>query len=160
MRVLMTVKAAAVFAPQIDANRVAQQIPPFRRVEPAFQRPVRPRFVTWLVAASLAVVVAGGGSVLLTRGPSESAKPSVAANQPQPARTTTVATVDRPVRVPAATASNATGQPSLALAADVDGLSDGSLVQLMTDMTGFDGLPAAEPEPMLAVDSADVAGQD
>jgi hypothetical protein len=39
-------------------------------------------------------------------------------------------------------------------------LSDGSLVQLMDDMTAFDGLPAAEPEPMLTVDSGDGSGQD
>src|SRR3954469_2484072 len=64
MRVLGMVSGAAVFVPQIDANRIAQQIPPYRRIEPAFERPVRPRFVSWLVAAALAIVVAGGGSVL------------------------------------------------------------------------------------------------
>src|SRR6476619_6487408 len=67
LRVLTMVKAAAVFTPQIDANRVVEQIPPYRRIEPAFERPARPRVVSWLVAAALLVMVAGGGSVLMTR---------------------------------------------------------------------------------------------
>ncbi|MEA2765992.1 MAG: hypothetical protein QOK07_2396, partial [Gemmatimonadaceae bacterium] len=48
-------------------------------------------------------------------------------------------------------------QPShthaLALAADVDGLSDGNLVQLMNDMNRFDALPATESDPVISVDS-------
>jgi hypothetical protein len=44
---------------------------------------------------------------------------------------------------------------ALALAADADGLSDGSLVQLMNDMDGFDALPGSEPDPVISVDSGD-----
>jgi len=48
------------------------------------------------------------------------------------------------------------GQPrALALAADVDGLSDGGLVQLMNEMDRFDALPTAEPDPVISVDSGD-----
>jgi anti-sigma factor RsiW len=160
LRVLAKVRSAAVFAPRIDANRVVEQIPPYRRIEPAFERPVRPRLVTWLVAASLAVVVAGGGSVLMTRGPSQSETPSVAASIPQQAVQTAVANVDSPARVAPPVTDDVSGEHSLALAGDMDGLSDGGLVQLMSEMKEFDGLPAAEPEPVFAVDTADVAGQD
>jgi len=47
--------------------------------------------------------------------------------------------------------------PTLALAssADLSSLSDDYLVQLMDDMGNFDALPAAEPEPVIAVDTGD-----
>jgi hypothetical protein len=44
---------------------------------------------------------------------------------------------------------------TFALASDVASLSDGDLVQLMNDMDDFDALPAAEPDPVIAVDSGD-----
>ncbi|HUR00615.1 MAG TPA: zf-HC2 domain-containing protein [Gemmatimonadaceae bacterium] len=160
LRILAAVKDAAVFAPEIDANRVVDQIPPYSRIEPAFERPVRPRAVTWLVAAALAVVVAAGGSVLMTRGPSQPTTPSIAATVPQSAVPAVVATIDSQVGVPAPTTTNVDAQHSLALAGDMDGLSDGGLEQLMTEMNEFDGLPATEPEPVLTVDTVDVAGQD
>jgi anti-sigma factor RsiW len=160
MRVLTTVKSAAVFAPPIDANHVVEQIAPYRRIEPAFERPARPRLVTWLVAASLAVVVAGGGSVLMTRGPSQPETRSVATNVPQSAVQPAVVIVDSPVLVPAPPTVDVGAEHSLALAGEVDGLSDGGLVRLMSEMKNFDALPSAEPEPVFAVDTADLAGQD
>src|SRR5712671_2382539 len=62
--VLRIVKGAAVFAPSIDVDRVVRQIPPYHTVIPAIEQPARTsRLVTWLVAGSLALVVAGGGSI-------------------------------------------------------------------------------------------------
>ena len=55
------------------------------------------------------------------------------------------------------------GEPTtaaIALASGVEELSDGGLVQLMTEMNDFDALPATEPEPVLAVDSTDGFNQD
>src|ERR1700693_2241488 len=63
--VLRTVKSAAIFAPSIDVDRVVRQIPPYRTIVPAIERPASTRVVSWLVAASLALVVLGGGSVLM-----------------------------------------------------------------------------------------------
>src|SRR5206468_11205965 len=51
--------------------------------------------------------------------------------------------------------SAASRPQSLALASDVDDLSDGNLVQLMNDMDQFDALPPTEAEPVIAVDSGD-----
>ena len=65
LEVLRTVKSAAVFIPPIDVDRVVRQIPPYRVIVPAAQAPARTRVVSWLVAASLAVVVLGGGSLLM-----------------------------------------------------------------------------------------------
>src|SRR5882672_3180351 len=66
--VLRIVKGAAVFAPFIDVDRVVRQIPPYATIVPGVEQPARgPRLVTWLVAASLALAVVGGGSVLVTR---------------------------------------------------------------------------------------------
>src|ERR1700680_3000030 len=65
--VLRTVKSAAVFAPSIDVDRVVRQIPPYRACVPGVEAPARTRVASWLVAATLALLVVGGGSVLMTR---------------------------------------------------------------------------------------------
>ncbi|HMI46752.1 MAG TPA: zf-HC2 domain-containing protein, partial [Gemmatimonadaceae bacterium] len=65
--VLRTVKTAAVFAPRIDVDRVVRQIPPYRTILPVTERPVRTRAVSWLVAATMAIVVIGGGSLVLMK---------------------------------------------------------------------------------------------
>lgn len=134
LRVLRTVHSAAVFAPAIDVDRVVRQIPPYQRIVPAAELPARPRLVSWLVAASLAVTVVGVGSLLVTR------------------QDATLA--------PAAAVAVAPRTPALALAADVDGLSDGNLVQLMNEMNRFDALPGAEADPVIPVDTGDNIEQD
>ena len=163
LEVLRTVKSAAVFAPAIDVDRVVRQIPPYQPIVPAIERPARTRAVSWLVAASLAIVVVGGGSLLLMRPPA--ARPVATYRSPDsgPASPAT------PI-VPSQTGTPNTNRPttvdgtpparSLALAADVDGLSDGSLVQLMDEMTSFDALPATEPEAVISVDSSYNLDQD
>jgi anti-sigma factor RsiW len=130
LRVLRAVHSAAVFAPEIDVDRVVRQIPPYQRIVPATELPARtqPRLVSWLVAATLAITVVGVGSMLVTK--------------PEAAVAPTVVAV-------------ATRAPALALGADVDGLSDGNLVQLMNDMNRFDALPATELDPVIPVDTGD-----
>jgi anti-sigma factor RsiW len=158
--VLRTVKSAAVFAPVIDVNRVVGQIPPYRAIVPAIERPARTRVVSWLVAASLALVVLGGGSVLLqspgsptSNSPGNQQLPNGIAQGPE----TIKPTAGEPA-VGSRTAVQQSIAPhphALALAADADGLSDGGLVQLMNDMDGFDALPGSEPDPVISVDSGD-----
>lgn len=163
LEVLRTVKSAAVFIPAIDVDRVVRQIPPYRAIVPAREVPARSRAVAWLVAASLVLVVAGGGSVLLQkrteqrmvtieghRGlpPSEQGKDSlgpvvVRGGVPLQSRVNI-----EPPRTHA-----------LALAAGVDGLSDKNLRQLMNDMNSFDALPATEPGPVISVDAGDSLDQ-
>jgi hypothetical protein len=166
--VLRTVKNAAIFAPTIDVDRVVRQIPPYQPIIPATERPelpatergARSRLVSWAVAASLAAVVVVGGSILVQsngsptpNSPQSGPATIQVANTPEPANSSPAASVVVPkvgVAVSAAPHTHA-----LALAADADGLSDGSLVQLMNDMDGFDALPAAEPDPIISVDSGD-----
>ena len=158
--VLRTVKSAAIFAPSIDVDGVVRQIPPYRTIVPAIERPASARVVSWLVAASLALVVLGGGSVLMIQSkgsrvsnptayntvPGQLAKGS-AATKLSPPESIVASRPDVPV---------ALRHPhALALAAEADGLSDGSLVQLMNDMDGFDALPGSEPDPVISVDSGD-----
>jgi hypothetical protein len=157
--VLRTVKSAAVFAPSIDVDRVVRQIPPYRAIVPAVEAPARTRVASWLVAATLALFVVGGGSVLVTRqnsvgtsvkAPVDGGSP-VATTQPSAASKVPDATPITRIAVPAASSH----PHALALAAEADGLSDGGLVQLMNDMDGFDALPGSEPEPVISVDSGD-----
>jgi hypothetical protein len=158
--VLRTVKSAAVFAPSIDVDRVVRHIPPYRTIVPAIERPASTRVVSWLVAASLALVVLGGGSVLMIQSKDSRASnsaghnplPNQVAKRPETANPSPDGGVGllKPIQSPAAPRPHA-----LALAADADGLSDRSLVQLMNDMDGFDALPGSEPDPVITVDSGD-----
>lgn len=157
--VLRAVKTAAIFAPSIDVDQVVRQIPPYTPIVPGVERPVRTRVVSWLVAASLALAVAGGGSALVIRQWGGTSATNVASSVPNVPRqaTQTPAGVNREPVVPVVTPvpvepSRARG---LALASDVDALSDSNLVQLMNEMDQFDALPGSEPEPVISVDSGD-----
>ena len=158
--VLRTVKSAAIFAPSIDVDRVVRQIPPYRTIVPAIERPASTRVVSWLVAASLALVVLGGGSVLMIQSKgSQASNPTSYSQVQKPVATGSEATKLSPpesVVAPRTVVPVVAPNPhALALAADADGLSDGSLVQLMNDMDGFDALPGSEPDPVISVDSGD-----
>jgi len=159
LEVLRTVKSAAVFAPSIDVDRVVRQIPPYRAIVPAVKAPARTRVATWLVAATLALFVVGGGSVLMTRQNS-SGTSVVGGGAKVPTQVATVQTAQSkaPVATPntkSAVTVTSSHPHALALAAEADGLSDRGLVQLMNDMDTFDALPGSEPEPVISVDSGD-----
>lgn len=158
--VLRTVKSAAVFAPSIDVDRVVRQIPPYRAIVPAVEAPARTRVASWLVAATLALFLVGGGSVLMTR--QNSSGTSVVDGGAKASQQIASAKPSTPSKVPVATPNARITEPAasshphaLALAAEADGLSDGGLVQLMNDMDTFDALPGSEPEPVISVDSGD-----
>jgi hypothetical protein len=157
--VLRTVKSAAVFAPSIDVDHVVRQIPPYRAIVPAVEAPARTRVASWLVAATVALFVVGGGSVLMTR--QNSSGTSVKAPPIDSAAQVAITQPSAPSRVAVATPSPKTADPAsphphaLALAAEADGLSDRGLVQLMNDMDTFDALPGSDPDPVISVDSGD-----
>jgi anti-sigma factor RsiW len=159
LEILRTVKSAAVFAPTIDVDRVVRQIPPYRSVVPGIEAPARYRPVQWLVAAAAALVVVVGGSMLIAREPSttsqlaqtDSLPPSMVVS-PETAGSVRTVAVDSQTPVRAAPVAR---PRALALASDVESLSDRSLVQLMNEMDRFDALPAAEPDPVISVDSGD-----
>jgi predicted anti-sigma-YlaC factor YlaD len=133
--VLRTVSESAIFAPVIDIDGIVRRIPPYQRIVPVKEAPARSRLVSWLVAASMLIVVAGGGSLLMVQ---------------QNQKTQTVASAESEV---------APAGHALALAAGVDALSDDDLRQLMTDMSSFDALPSADPEPVISVDATDNSDQ-
>jgi anti-sigma factor RsiW len=161
--VLRTVKSAAVFIPAIDVDRVVRQIPPYRAIVPGAQAPARSRVVSWLVAASLLVVVLGGGSLLMIHrqpaiGPVATTDHSV---PPVGVATQSEKAGGVASHVPA-NGTGLSGKPTkhaLALASGVDGLSDNNLRQLMDDLNKFDALPATEPGPVISVDTGDSPDQ-
>jgi anti-sigma factor RsiW len=152
LTVLRVVKGAAVFAPAIDVGQIVRQIPPYQRIVPRPEAPSRPRLGQWLVAAAAVVLVIGGGSVLVNRQ-SNSILP-VASESTSVEKVASSGTALAPAAVSASVASAPSPTHAYALASDVSSLSDGDLVQLMNDMDDFDALPASEPEPVIAVDSA------
>ena len=158
LEILRAFKSAAVFAPAINVDRVVRQIPPYRTIVPATDLPARTRVVSWLVAASVAITVLGVGSLLVARQ-NVTQTPGAIVTAPNAGKIPI-----QPTQIPSPTPEPFTlpgivvpaGQPhthALALAADVDGLSDGNLVQLMNEMNRFDALPATEPDPVISVDS-------
>jgi anti-sigma factor RsiW len=158
LEVLRTVKAAAIFAPTIDVNRVVGHIAPYARIAPEVEAPARSRVVSWLVAASFLVVIAGGGSLLVVQQKDSVAPYATATTSPR------ANVVSTPVRVPSAGENDVASveRPvvhTLALASGVETLSDNDLRQLMTDMDSFDALPNAEPEPVMNVDNGDNSDQ-
>ena len=157
LEVLRTVKSASVFIPAIDVDRMVRQIPPYRMIVPATQAPARSRVVSWLVAASLAVVVLGGGSLLMIQQKPSAQRDVVIHDRPDQQGATSRLML--PKRVPTvAQKPPVVLEPhphALAMATGVDGLSDGNLRQLMNDMNGFDALPTTEPEPVISVDNGD-----
>ena len=152
--VIRTVKTAAVFAPAIDVDRVARQIPPYRMMVPGVVERTHTRIVSWLVAAAVILAFVGGGSVLISKQ-LKTTPTQVARSGSEPVKM--IATKTAKDSLPAATTKvEAPAHPrALALASDIDDLSDGNLVRLMNDMNQFDALPAPEPEPLIAVDSGD-----
>jgi hypothetical protein len=153
LEVLRTVKSVAVFVPTIDVNSVVRQIPPYRTIVPANQAPARSRLVSWLVAASLVVVVLGGGSLLMVQKTLTVAPVARVDVAGQPVDTGPIITPNGPV------SSTASAPHALALASAVDGLSDNNLRQLMNDLNNFDALPATEPGPAITVDNSDSLDQ-
>ncbi len=154
--VIRTVKGAAVFAPAIDVDRVVRQIPPYRMIVPGVEAPARSRMVSWLVAAAVILVFVGGGSLLISKQ-LKTTPAQVASTGSEPVKVipATTAKDSQPTPVTKVEAPAPAHPRALALASDIDGLSDGNLVQLMNDMNQFDALPSTEPEPVIAVDSGD-----
>jgi hypothetical protein len=137
-----------VFAPSIDAESVVRQIPPYRMPVPAKQMPARSRMVEWLVAATVAVLLVGGGTMLKDRQPDQTVA-RIPNAQPETV-STYVATPPTVATEPARAHT-----PALTLAADTQELSDGNLQQLMNEIETFDALPNSEPEPVFAVDTGE-----
>ena len=164
LAVLRTVKSAAVFAPPINVDQVVRQIPPYHKIVPAVERPATTRVVSWLVAATMAIAVIGGGSLVLARRDVPNDQRSVVIDEPPVSAPSPAA--PEPTRVPAsrpqepAVVAVAPHTHALALAADVGGLSDGNLEQLMTEMAQFDALPSTEADPVISVDTSYNLDQD
>lgn len=165
LEVLRTVKSAAVFAPVINVDQVVRQIPPYQTIVPVVERPRTTRVVSWLVAASMAIAVIGGGSLVLARRDVPNGQTAVVIKDPPVSIPSQGA--PEPTTTPRAGSQSETNLPvvephthALALAADVGGLSDGSLEQLMTEMAQFDALPATEADPVIFMDSSYNLDQD
>lgn len=149
LRIIRIVKGAAAFEPSIDVDRVVRQIPPYRMPTLPREAPARARVVQWLVAATVGVVLIGGGALLRNRQTNS--------------RDARVVTIDSshalilPESMPSRGLGVALPQvrhtAALSLVADVQELSDGNIQQLMDEMDNFDALPNSEPEPVFAVDT-------
>lgn len=143
MRVLQLVKDAPSFAPRIDAVKVAAAIPPYGGV-PA-ERPSRSK-VIWRMASAVAVVMVVVATFVSRTDRAPIAKPARVASAgvtPEVVKTTP-RSATAPIRAPKPRAAEPARE--LQVAVGLDGLSDGSVAQLVKDLDGLDGLPSPEPE--------------
>jgi anti-sigma factor RsiW len=152
MRVLQMVRAAPSFAPRIDATKVAAMIPPYGGI-PA-QRPAGKKIV-WQMASAVAALVLVV-AVVMTRGNTDSvATPTRIASVPVTnAPATTTMTPPATVPLTAETPRVVERTRELQVAVGLEGLSDGSVAQLVKDLDGLDGLPSPDPENLGVGDPA------
>lgn len=157
MRVLQMVKGAPSFAPMIDAVAVSSKILPYGGI-PA----ERPRRTTrmWQMLAAVAVV-AVLAVTLMSRSSQEVRGPAVSPSRVAAAPTTVaspaalITRTDSPASNAVATARKAR---ELQVAVGLDGLSDGNLAQLASDLGGLDGLPSPDPENLGVADPNPMSG--
>ncbi len=134
LEVLRKVKRSTVFTPSIDIDRIVRRIPPYQIITPPIERPIERPLEQPVERPRIASWLAAASLALF-------------------------AVVGGSMLL----VHGDSGEPTtaaIALASGVEELSDGGLVQLMTEMNDFDALPATEPEPVLAVDSTDGFNQD
>jgi anti-sigma factor RsiW len=155
MRVLQMVQTAHSFAPMIDAVKVSSAIPPYARIPLAAPQPTTR---VWRMAVASAAVVLLAVTLVLrsSSAPASAGAPAVAVAS-APAQPAGVNAAQPVVSVPSVGAPKAALQPpkrELQVAATLDGLSDGSVARLVSEIDALDGLPSAEPENLGVGDPA------
>lgn len=140
------VDVTAVSRVVVERTR-APQASPSRR--PA-RRSAWGSLLDWRVAASIAVLLVGGGSVLLIRGGHVDHQPEAILRAP----TTEVSHVGLSTKVPErirqeSTTATTSARPELSAGGEVSDLSETDLRALLHDLNGMDAVPATEPEPVV-----------
>ena len=138
---LREVRSSAPLAPPMDISRIAAAIPAAASVHvPAQARRAPSRFQFALVGLAAAAAIIAAGSLAVDR------------NEVTRLASTRVAVTDSPSPVapqmstPAEPAVVQGGEPSLALVAEVEGLTDAELETLIAEVDGMDGMPSVEPQ--------------
>jgi anti-sigma factor RsiW len=190
LALLRVVAASAPSAPPMDVVRIANAIPTptkhgfmihrggdgVARAETPSVVPIRnrPRRI-WSrpsvkIAAGLAIVTAGGLSLLVGR---DVLRPESQVGQPKPVAIATapaspsVSVPDAPTKAPSAQEAQprqvASSAPEgLSLTGDLQELSDEHIQTLLNEMDRMDGLPSAEPEavePLVGTPNSGVPSQ-
>ena len=141
----------------VDIAAIGRVVVSRTRAPQAFsrQRPMRHTswgsLLDWRVAASIAVLVVGGGSVLLMRGgraehPSLPIPAVAVGEAPRVGGSTTVA--NPAVRHESTTAATPT-RAELSSGGEVGELSESDLRALLHDLGAMDAVPSTEPEPVV-----------
>ena|SRR5436190_188664 len=187
LELLRVVAASAPSAPPMDVARIANAIPtptkhgfmihrggePAQSPPPPTVVPIRARRGVWSrpsvkIAAGLAIVTAGGLSLLVGR---DVLRPESQVGQVEPVAVATVPAASSVSVSGAATKAASTGEAQprqvasaarvgLSLTGDLQELSDEHIAALLNEMDRMDGLPSEEPEAVEpVVGNANSGGQ-
>ena len=141
-----SVDVIAISRAVVERTRTTEALPSRR---PA-RRSAWSSLLDWRVAASIAVLLVGGGSVLLMRGRHVDPRPEANLRAPAVAvshagASTNVAERTRHESTTAATPA----RPELSAGGEVSDLSESDLRALLHDLNSMDAVPATEPEPVV-----------
>lgn len=131
----------------VQRTRMAAVAPSRSRQRASWRTPL----LNWRVAASVAVLVVGGGSLWLARGMRATDPTPGAVSVPSVAAPYVGATASAAAPPIAHQTSMAASSPRAELSAggEVSDLSETDLRTLLRDLDGMDAVPSAEPEPVV-----------
>jgi hypothetical protein len=140
--------------PRVDVGRIVEALPR--------QRPARPRWMDWRIAAAAALIVVGGTSVTLMARRGEQVRPDTAAivaKTETPNASASIAVPDRqratprvdsqPSRVQqvAARSPEVAADRGIEMTGGLNELTEDELRLLLQEIDDLEAVPLAEPEP-------------
>ena len=140
-----SVDVTAISRAVVERTRAAQASPGRR---PA-RRTAWASLLDWRVAASIAVVVVGGGSVLLIRGGRADHQPKAMLRAPAVEVSHVGASTNVAERIRHESTATNPATPELSAGGEVSDLSETDLRALLHDLSGMDAVPSTEPEPVV-----------
>ena len=133
---------------EVDVVAISRVV--IERTRPSLTtRARRSPWTDWRIAASIALLLVGAGSVKLLVGSREGARVAAVADSPAvvPDTASRAAGAAEPIR-PSESSAVASASTELSAAAPVGELSESDLRALLSELDQIDAVPAAEPEQM------------
>ena len=140
-------EARIVLSPEMRAvDVVAISRVVIEKTRPPQARSRRPPWTDWRIAASVALLLVGAGSVELFLRARQAPSPVAAVADSTPAVPNAVPPTPQPIRRSDPSAAVTAASAELSAAAPVSDLSESDLRALLSELDQIDAVPATEPE--------------